>query len=158
MTSTPQPRPAATDRAAPGPGDFPVHRRISTRWADNDIYGHVNNVVYYAFFDTAVNGWLIEATGTDIREEPAIGIVAETSCRYLREISFPDELSIGIALEREGNSSITYQLGVFVVGRDGIEPGARAVGRFVHVYVDQVGRRPVPVPEVVRVALRQLHR
>jgi acyl-CoA thioester hydrolase len=147
--------PQAKDWPILAPHDFPVHRRVTTRWADNDVYGHVNNAVYYEFFDTAVNAWLIEATGTDIRET-AIGIVAETSCRYLREISFPDELSIGIALEREGNSSVTYQLGVFVARRGGIEPAASAAGRFVHVYVDQATRRPVPIPERVRQALRQL--
>jgi acyl-CoA thioester hydrolase len=148
--------PARADLVVPGLGDFPVRRQMPTRWADNDIYGHVNNVAYYGFFDTAVNGWLVEAAGVDIGWDPAIGVVAETSCRYLREISFPDQLSIGIALEREGRSSVTYQLGVFVVGREGVEPAARAVGRFVHVYVDRAGRRPVPVPRAVRAALRQL--
>lgn len=81
----------------PAASDFPVHRRFATRWADNDVYGHLNNVVYYEFFDSAVNGWLIDATGVDIRDLPAIGVVAETSCRYLREISFPGDVSAGLA-------------------------------------------------------------
>jgi acyl-CoA thioester hydrolase len=144
----------------PGPGDlqgwmrhdFPVLRPQPTRWHDNDAYGHVNNVVYYAYFDTAVNGYLIEACGTDIRELPAIGIVAETGCRYLRQASFPDHLDVGLAVARLGRSSVTYRLAVVRSGED--EPVA--VGRFVHVYVERQTRRPVTVPEVVRTALAPL--
>jgi acyl-CoA thioester hydrolase len=132
--------------------EFRVLRTITTRWMDNDHYGHVNNVVYYSYFDTAVNGWLIEATGTDIRALPQIGIVAETSCRFLRELSFPDTVHAGLALERLGNSSVVYRIGLF--RNDDEEPAA--LGRFVHVYVDAASRRPVPVPEVVRRALEQL--
>jgi acyl-CoA thioester hydrolase len=129
--------------------DFRVLRAITTRWHDNDHYGHVNNVVYYAYFDTAVNGFLIEASGTDIRDLPAIGIVAETSCRFLRELSFPDIVWAGLALERLGNSSVVYRIGLF--RNDEIEPAA--LGRFVHVYVDAETRRPVPVPAPIRAAL-----
>ena len=132
--------------------DFRVLRAITTRWHDNDHYGHVNNVVYYAFFDTAVNGFLIEASGTDIRDLPAIGIVAETSCRFLRELSFPDTVWAGLALERLGNSSAVYRIGLF--RNDETEPAA--LGRFVHVYVDAETRRPVPVPAPIRAALMAL--
>ena len=132
--------------------DFPVLRPITTRWADNDVYGHVNNVVYYAFFDTAVNGWLIDTTGVDIRELPAIGLVAETSCRFLAPLSFPDPVLAGLALERLGRTSVTYRLALF----RGDSPQPAALGRFVHVYVDRDTRRPVPVPAEIRAALAQL--
>jgi acyl-CoA thioester hydrolase len=132
--------------------EFRALRTIPTRWHDNDHYGHVNNVVYYEFFDTAVNGWLIEATGTDIRNLPAIGIVAETSCRFLRELSFPDTVHAGLAVEKLGNSSVIYRIGLF--RNNEIEPAA--LGRFVHVYVDAVTRRPVPVPGQIRGALTAL--
>ena len=132
--------------------EFPVLRSITTRWMDNDHYGHVNNVVYYSYFDTAVNGYLIEASGTDIRDLPTIGIVAETSCRFLRELSFPETVHAGLALERLGNSSVVYRIGLF---RDEDQEPA-ALGRFVHVYVDAATRRPVPVPESIRAALAAL--
>jgi acyl-CoA thioester hydrolase len=132
--------------------EFRVLRTITTRWMDNDHYGHVNNVVYYSYFDTAVNGWLIEASGCDVRDLPSIGIVAETSCRFLRELSFPDTVHAGLALERLGNSSVVYRIGLF--RNDDEEPAA--LGRFVHVYVDAASRRPVPVPGEVRRALEKL--
>ena len=132
--------------------DFPVLRAITTRWHDNDHYGHVNNVVYYAFFDTAVNGYLIEASGTDIRDLPAIGIVAETSCRFMQELSFPDTVHAGLALEKLGNSSVIYRIGLF--RNQEAEPAA--IGRFVHVYVDSKTRRPVSVPPQIRAALTAL--
>jgi len=93
--------------------DFPVLRELPTRWSDDDVYGHVNNVVHYLMFDTAVNGWLIEASGTDIRRLPAIGVVVETSCRYFAELRFPDTVSCGIALARRGRTSVTYRLALF---------------------------------------------
>ncbi len=132
--------------------EFRVLRTITTRWMDNDHYGHVNNVVYYSYFDTAVNGFLIEASGTDIRELDAIGIVAETSCRFLRELSFPETVHAGLALEKLGNSSVIYRIGLF--RNDDVEPAA--LGRFVHVYVDSRTRRPVPVPAPIRAALLAL--
>ena len=122
--------------------DFPVLRELPTRWNDDDTYGHVNNVVHYQLFDTAVNGWLIEASGTDIRTLPAIGLVVETQCRYFAELRFPEVVTAGLRLERLGNSSVVYQLALFGAARE--EPAA--VGRFVHVYVDRETRRPVPVP------------
>src|SRR3954463_3984359 len=111
--------------------DFPVLRPVPLRWNDDDAYGHVNNAVHYLLFDTAVNGWLVEATGTDIRRLPAIGIVAETGCRYLAEPRFPEPVPAGIALERLGRSSVTYRLALF-----GAAESPAAVGRFVHVYVN----------------------
>jgi len=132
--------------------DFAVHRALPTRWSDDDTYGHVNNVVHYLMFDTAVNGWLIEASGVDIRRLPAIGLVVETSCRYFAELRFPETVTAGLALERLGTSSVIYQLALFGEGRD--EPAA--VGRFVHVYVDPEQRRPTPVPPEIRSALERL--
>jgi acyl-CoA thioester hydrolase len=133
--------------------DFAVLRSLPTRWSDDDTYGHVNNVVHYLMFDTAVNGWLIEATATDIRSLPAIGLVVETSCQYFAELRFPEVVTAGIALEKLGTSSVVYQLALF-----GADETPAATGRFVHVYVDRDTRRPVPVPEVIRAALGQLSR
>jgi acyl-CoA thioester hydrolase len=132
--------------------DFQVLRQLPTRWSDDDTYGHVNNVVHYLMFDTAVNGWLIEASGVDIRQLPAIGLVVETSCRYFAELRFPEVVTAGIALERLGNSSVIYRLALF--GEHSQSPAA--AGRFVHVYVDRDTRRPTPVPGEIRAALAKL--
>jgi acyl-CoA thioester hydrolase len=132
--------------------DFAVLRELPTRWSDDDTYGHVNNVVHYLMFDTAVNGWLIEASGVDIRALPAIGVVVETSCQYFAELRFPEVVTAGLALERLGTSSIVYRLALF--GERSDEPAA--LGRFVHVYVDRDTRRPTPVPDEIRAALAQL--
>ena len=131
--------------------DFAVLRELPTRWSDDDTYGHVNNVVHYALFDTAVNGWLIEASGTDIRRLPAIGLVVETSCQYFAELRFPEVVTAGIALEKLGTSSVVYRLALFGSGES-----PAATGRFVHVYVDRDTRRPVPVPPEIRGALARL--
>ena len=133
-------------------GEFPVLRTISTRWDDEDIYGHVNNVVYYSFFDTAVNGFLIEASGVDIRGLPAIGLVAESRCEFLAGLRFPGDVQAGLAVERLGTSSIIYRLGLFQ--GDSGEPAA--IGRFVHVYVDSETRKVAPVPETILDAVRPL--
>lgn len=127
---------------------------MPTRWADNDHYGHVNNVTYYSYFDTAVNGFLLAATGTDIRDLHAIGVVAQTSCNFLGSISFPDLLKVGIRVGRLGNSSISYELAIFRVDGDALE--LAATGTFTHVYVDEVTRKPVPIPEVIRKAVEPL--
>jgi acyl-CoA thioester hydrolase len=132
--------------------DFQVLRQLPTRWSDDDTYGHVNNVVHYLMFDTAVNGWLIEASGVDIRQLPAIGLVVETSCRYFAELRFPEVVTAGLALERLGNSSVIYRLALF--GEHSQSPAA--AGRFVHVYVDRDTRRPTPVPGEIRAALAKL--
>lgn len=136
----------------PSRGDFPVTWPVATRWADNDHYGHANNAAYYSYIDTAVNAWLMSATGTDVRELPAIGIVVSSRCDYLAPIGFPDVLEVGLAVARVGRTSIRYRLALFVEG----DPAVTAVAEFVHVYVDRDERRPVPVPDVVRAAVATL--
>jgi acyl-CoA thioester hydrolase len=125
---------------------------IDTRWMDNDAYGHVNNVVYYSFFDTAVNRWLIERGLLDVAASPAIGLVVETQCRYLAPITFPDRVTAGIRVARLGRSSVRYEIGLF----RNDEAAASAVGHFVHVYVDRATRTPVAVPDTIRVALSNI--
>ena len=138
--------------------DYVVWRRATTRWADDDVYGHMNNATYYELFDTCVNANLLEATGLDIRRLPAIGIVAETSCRYFSEIGFPASVDMGLAVERVGTSSVVYRIGLF----QGESDQAAAEGRFVHVYVDNSDTprpRPVrPVPEQIRAVVQPLQR
>ncbi len=141
-----------TDDAVLARAAYPVLRPLPTRWMDNDHYGHVNNVVYYSYFDTAVNGYLIDAVGADIRELPAIGLVVETGCSFHAPLSFPDALEVGLAVARLGTSSIAYRLAIF---RQGVDQAA-ATGRFVHVYVDRETRRPVPVPALIRQAVAPL--
>ena len=141
-----------TDTVLPHRGDFKVLVPIATRWMDNDHYGHVNNVAYYSFFDTAVNGYLITATGTDIRELPAIGIVAESSCRFFSSVSFPDVIHAGLGIERIGARSVVYTIALFRNQDD----EACALGRFVHVYVDRETRRPVEIPAGIRTVVERL--
>ena len=141
-----------SEAAIPHRHDFKVLVPIPTRWMDNDHYGHVNNVAYYAFFDTAVNGYLITATGTDVRNLPAIGIVAESSCRFFSSVSFPDVIHAGLGIERIGARSVVYTIALF---RNQDEE-ACALGRFVHVYVDRENRRPVEIPEVIRAVVERL--
>ena len=141
-----------TDSPHPRRADFRVLRPVPTRWMDNDHYGHVNNVAYYSFFDTAVNGFLIDASGTDIRDLPAIGIVADSGCRFLRPVSFPETIDAGLGVERLGTTSVVYRIALFRGGDD----IPCAVGRFVHVYVDRITRRPVPVPEAIRTVVEGL--
>jgi len=125
---------------------------IATRWADNDAYGHVNNTVYYQWFDTAVNAWLVQAGLLDIEQGDPIGLVVETGCAYFAPLSFPGDVEVGIAVERLGSSSVTYQIGVFGAG----STDASAQGHFTHVYVDRVGRRPAALPDEWRRKLEQL--
>jgi acyl-CoA thioester hydrolase len=143
---------ATTDAALPSRDRFKMLRPVPTRWMDNDHYGHVNNVAYYSFFDTAVNGFLMDATGTDIRALPAIGVVAESSCRFLAGASFPDTIHAGLEIERLGTSSIVYRIALF--RNDDTSPCA--IGRFVHVYVDHGTRRPVPIPAEISAAIASL--
>jgi acyl-CoA thioester hydrolase len=132
---------------------YPYFARISTRWMDNDAYAHVNNVVYYSFFDTAVNELLIRSGVLDIRRGTIVGFVVETQCRFLRPIAFPDRIDAGVRVARIGTSSVRYEIGIF---RDDEETAA-AQGYFVHVYVDRAGNRPVPaLPEPLREVLRPL--
>jgi acyl-CoA thioester hydrolase len=132
--------------------DFPLLRSLQTRWADNDIYGHMNNVTHYALFDTAINGWLIEAGLLDPHLGELIGLVVETGCRYHAESAFPDTITAGLAVERLGSSSVVYRVGLF----RNDEETAIADGRFVHVYVDRTSRRPVALPEPWRVKLGKI--
>jgi len=125
---------------------------IPTRWMDNDAYGHVNNVTYYSFFDTAVNEHLIRAGGLDIQRSKAIGLVVESACRFHKPLSFPDVIEAGLRVAKLGNSSVTYEIALFRQGED--EPVAS--GHFVHVWVDRATRRPTPVPASVRAALQLL--
>ncbi len=137
-----------------GRDSFADSVEIPTRWQDVDHYGHVNNVAYYSYFDTAVNSWLITHTGTDVRHLDAIGIVAESSCRFLGSLDFPQVVEARLRVDRIGTSSVTYALGLFTASGD--QP--RALGTFVHVYVDRVTRRPVPIPDVIRDAVTSLER
>ena len=131
---------------------YRVWRRIGTRWADNDAYGHVNNTVYYQWFDTAVNAWLIEVGLLDVASGDPIGLVVETGCRYARPLSYPEDVEVGLAVERLGSSSVRYRLGVFASGSE----DAAAEGFFVHVYVGRETRRPVPLPEEWRRKLEEI--
>jgi acyl-CoA thioester hydrolase len=128
-------------------------RSIPTRWADNDIYGHVNNAAYYGFFDTAVNCFLIEEAGLDIHEGNIIGLVVETGCNYFAALAYPEVVDAGIRVARIGNSSVVYHIGLFREGED--QPAAQ--GHFVHVYVDRASRRPASLPEPMRAALEAIH-
>jgi len=131
---------------------YRVWRALTTRWSDNDAYGHVNNTVYYQWFDTAVNAWLIEAGLLDIAAGDPIGLVVETGCRYARPLAYPEPVEIGLAVRHLGTSSVAYRLGVFAA-----ESGeAAAEGHFTHVYVGRDSRRPVPLPDAWRAALERI--
>jgi len=126
-----------------GRSQFKWWRRFTTRWADNDVYGHVNNTVYYQWFDSAVNSWLVEAGLLDIAKGDPIALVVETRCTYAAPLSFPDDVDVGLAVSNVGSSSVRYRIGVFAAG----EERASAEGEFVHVAVDRDSRRPVPWPD-----------
>ncbi len=131
---------------------FPVFRTLPTRWADNDVYGHMNNVVHYSLFDTAINGWLMEAGLLDFNTGSTVGLVVETGCQYFAEMAFPDTVIAGIGVERIGTSSVTYRIGLF----RNEETTASAQGRFTHVYVDRESRRPKPLDDVWRALLEDV--
>jgi acyl-CoA thioester hydrolase len=144
---------ASAARPAPQPRDaYALFRRITTRWMDNDVYGHVNNVVYYSFFDTAVNGYLIEAGALAIEASPVIGLVVETQCNYFAPLAFPQTVEAGLRVARLGSSSVRYEVGLFAEGA----AHSAAGGHFVHVYVDRATRRPTALPEPLRRALQPL--
>jgi acyl-CoA thioester hydrolase len=132
--------------------DYPHLQPISTRWHDNDIYGHVNNVTYYSYFDSAVNAYLIEVGGLDIHNGEVVGFVVSSSCDYFASIAFPERIEIGLRVAKLGNSSVQYELAVFKQGED----EACAAGRFVHVFVERASNRPLPIPERLRTALAAL--
>ena len=132
--------------------DYPYRHPITTRWDDNDVYGHVNNVRYFAFFDTAINAWLIAEGGLDIEGGDVIGVCAESHCAYTAAIAFPDAVEVGLRAGHIGRSSVRYELGVFKAGAD----APAATGWFVHVFVDRASRRPVALPSPLRAALERL--
>ncbi|MEO8154678.1 MAG: thioesterase family protein [Rhizobacter sp.] len=141
--------------ARPQPDGRDAYRHftpLTTRWMDNDAYGHLNNVVYYSFFDTAVNRYLIEAGALDIRHGEVIGLVVETHCNYFASIEFPHAVEAGIRVAHMGSSSVRYEIGIFSVG----EPLVAARGHFIHVYVDRTTRRPAPLPPALLKALKEL--
>jgi acyl-CoA thioester hydrolase len=140
------------DDASPSRADFPYFQTISTRWKDNDIYGHVNNVEYYSFFDTVINTYLIREGGLDIHAGANIGICAESHCRFLDSLAFPDAVDAGLRVARLGNSSVKYEIALFRAGSD----KAAALGWFVHVFVARDHRRPQPIPDAVRKALEKI--
>jgi acyl-CoA thioester hydrolase len=131
---------------------YPHRRRLDTRWADNDVYGHLNNVQHYAFFDTVINGYLIEHGGLDIHDGHVIGLCAESHCTYHSALAFPDVVVGGLRVGKLGRSSVRYELGLF---REGSEDPA-AEGWFVHVFVDRETRRPAPIEGRLREALEAL--
>ncbi len=141
----PRPEPHARDR-------YRHFLTIPTRWMDNDVYGHVNNVVYYSYFDTVVNAYLIAQGVLDIATGPVIGLVVETGCRYVKPLSFPEVMTAGLAVASLGHSSVRYEVALFA----GDDAFAAAQGFFIHVYVDRVSRRPVMLPDPLRAALTPL--
>ena len=120
--------------------------RVTTRWSDNDMYGHLNNAVYYELFDSAINGWLITGAEVDVMALPELGVVAESGCRFFRELEYPHPLDVAVRVERLGRSSISYALGLFDRGSDELA----ALGHWVHVYIDRDSRVSVPIPSSVR--------
>jgi acyl-CoA thioester hydrolase len=133
----------------PARADFPHSLEIQTRWSDNDVYGHVNNVVYYAYFDTIINRYLIES-GLDIERGSTIGVCVESQCTFKASIAFPETVQAGLRVAKLGNSSVRYEIGIF----RGDE--LCALGSFVHVFVDRATRKPVPIPDPLRAALARI--
>jgi len=147
MSDAKLPRPAPESR-----GHYRVFRTIGTRWMDNDAYGHVNNVVYYSWFDTAVNAHLIEHGALNVHSGETIGLVIETQCNYFAPLAFPQDVEAGLRVVHMGSSSVRYDVGLFARG----EPLTAARGHFVHVYVDRQTRRPVPLPARLKTVLEAL--
>ncbi|HEV2149461.1 MAG TPA: thioesterase family protein [Longimicrobiaceae bacterium] len=133
-------------------GDYAHFLTVPTRWMDNDAYGHVNNVVYYSYFDTVVNRYLIDAGVLELGRSPVVGLVVETGCQFFRPVAFPDTLQAGLRVAHVGTSSVRYEVGIF---REGEETAA-AQGHFVHVYVERGSNAPTPVPEPMRAALERI--
>jgi acyl-CoA thioester hydrolase len=153
MSGAAKSRDAGHVTARPGLRDgYRYFLAIPTRWMDNDSYGHVNNVTYYSYFDTAVNEHLIRVGGLDIARDGAIGLVVETLCKYRKSLTFPDVVDAGLRVAKLGTSSVKYEIGLF--RRDDPEPAA--TGHFVHVWVDRATQRPVPIPPAIRTALEAL--
>ena len=144
MSSAAAVKPQPQSRSA-----YPVFRTIGTRWMDNDVYGHVNNVVYYSWFDSAVNAWLIEQGALDIHSGEVIGLVIETQCNYFAPLAFPQDVHAGLRVAHIGRSSVRYEVGLFAADGE----LCAAAGHFIHVYVDRATRRPVPLPEKLKLTL-----
>ncbi len=144
-----KPAPPADTRA-----DYPHLLRVPTRWMDNDVYGHVNNVVYYAYFDTVINRWLVGEGGLDVARDPVIGVCVESQCRYLRSVAFPEDVDAGLRVVTLGTSSVRYEIGIFRADTEDL----CAAGSFVHVFVDRATRKPSPIPAGVRAALARIAR
>ncbi|MET1114755.1 MAG: thioesterase family protein [Comamonas sp.] len=151
-SSTAAPATAAGRAAPQSRNSYQAFRSISTRWSDNDVYGHVNNVVYYSWFDTAVNAHLIEQGALDIEHGEVIGLVIETQCNYFAPLAFPQTVEAGIRVARMGSSSVRYEVGLFAQG----ETMTAAAGHFIHVYVDRATRRPTAMPARLREVLQSL--
>lgn len=133
--------------------DYPFHMPIQTRWSDNDIYGHVNNVTYYSYFDTVVNRYLIDEGGLDIVNGKVIGLAVETQCRFRDSVAYPDALTAGLRVAHVGTSSVRYEIGIFKDGPNGESDPVTAWGHFVHVFVDRATNKSVPIPDRLREAL-----
>ena len=136
----------------PTRAEFVAFEDVHSRWMDNDAYGHINNVVYYSFFDTAVNRYLIERNVLDIAKSETIGLVIENQCKYFSSITYPDMIHVGLKVAHLGNSSVKYEVAIFANDDD----IASALGHFVHVYVDRVSNKPTPIPQNVRIVLQSL--
>ena len=149
MTEVPTPRPQPLPRA-----HFMRFQNITTRWMDNDVYGHLNNVVYYSYFDTAVNRMLIEAGMLDVHGGGVIGLVVHTQCHYFDSIAFPQAVQVGLRVEHLGRSSVRYALGLFADDA----PLSAALGHFTHAYVDRATRRPIDLPQALRTLLKRFTR
>ncbi|PCJ73586.1 MAG: thioesterase [Rhodobacteraceae bacterium] len=132
--------------------DYAQFKQMTTRWRDNDMYGHMNNVVFYEYVDTAVNMWLIENAGLDIPGGEIVGLVVDTACTFHGPLGFPEPLDVGLKVSRIGTTSVTFEIGLFNLK----DQRAAAEARFTHVYVNAKTRRPVPLPEGLRVSLQQL--
>jgi acyl-CoA thioester hydrolase len=137
-----------------GPSSYPHHSVISLRWKDNDVYGHVNNVEYYSFFDTVINEYLITVAGLDIHDGAVIGLCAESHCAFKAAIAYPGEIRAGLAVEHLGTSSVRYAVGLF----DASSSRLLAEGWFVHVFVDRAERRSTPIPDPIRASLEAIRR
>ncbi len=131
---------------------YPHFLMIPTRWMDNDVYGHVNNVVYYSYFDTVINEYLVRAGGLDIQGSPVVGVCAESTCRYRAPLAFPEPVEAGLRVGHLGRTSVRYEIGLFKEGED----EAAAQGHFVHVFVARAAMTPVPIPEAIRAALEKI--
>lgn len=148
-------KPSKTDTpriAIPARDGFPHFATIPSRWADNDVYGHINNAIYYFYFDTAVNRYLIDHAGLVIAGSTTVGIVVETGCRYHKSFTYPEDIEAGVRVVKLGSTSVRYEIGLFGTG----EASARADGHFIHVYVDRTTMRPVPIPPLTRAALERI--